>query len=108
MKGMLLVIAVAFGGGLVTGKYLFRGAIASPGQCLDPSESISQIPEEYLAPLAPAELLVPAKPQFQCDGRQHCSQMKSKAEAQFFLANCPDTKMDGDNDGDACEMQFGK
>ncbi|MBU2425588.1 MAG: excalibur calcium-binding domain-containing protein, partial [Gammaproteobacteria bacterium] len=43
---------------------------------------------------------------FQCDGRQHCSQMTSKAEAQFFLANCPDTKMDGDYDGDACERQF--
>lgn len=42
---------------------------------------------------------------FQCDGRQHCSQMTSLAEAQFFLLNCPNVKMDGDNDGRPCEQQ---
>lgn len=41
--------------------------------------------------------------QFRCDGRQHCSQMRSRAEAEFFLRNCPNTKMDGDNDGIPCE-----
>jgi cold shock CspA family protein/type II secretory pathway pseudopilin PulG len=41
--------------------------------------------------------------QFSCDGRQHCSQMRSYEEAVFFLRNCPNTKMDGDNDGIPCE-----
>jgi len=41
---------------------------------------------------------------FQCDGRQHCSQMKSCEEAHFFLDNCPGTKMDGDHDGQPCEL----
>ena len=40
---------------------------------------------------------------FKCDGRQHCSQMTSRAEAEFFLKNCPNTKMDGDGDGIPCE-----
>ncbi len=40
---------------------------------------------------------------FNCDGRQHCSQMNSRAEAVFFINNCPDTKMDGDYDGIPCE-----
>ena len=40
---------------------------------------------------------------FSCDGRQHCSQMTSRAEAVFFIKNCPNTKMDGDNDGIPCE-----
>ena len=40
---------------------------------------------------------------FSCDGRQHCSQMTSRAEANFFIRNCPNTKMDGDNDGIPCE-----
>jgi cold shock CspA family protein len=40
---------------------------------------------------------------FHCDGRQHCSQMHSRAEAEYFLRNCPDTKMDGDHDGIPCE-----
>ncbi|WP_305404849.1 excalibur calcium-binding domain-containing protein [Photobacterium leiognathi] len=40
---------------------------------------------------------------FTCDGRQYCSQMTSRKEAEFFLENCPDTKMDGDLDGIPCE-----
>ncbi|MFD1123131.1 excalibur calcium-binding domain-containing protein [Methylophilus flavus] len=41
-----------------------------------------------------------------CDGRTHCSQMTSCSEAHFFLANCPNTEMDGDNDGIPCEHQW--
>lgn len=43
---------------------------------------------------------------FSCDGRQYCSQMKSCAEANYFLANCPGVKMDGDKDGIPCEQQW--
>ena len=45
-------------------------------------------------------------PSFKCDGRIHCSQMKSCDEATFFLRNCPGVKMDGDNDGIPCENQW--
>ena len=47
-----------------------------------------------------------ATAKFVCDGRQHCTQMRSCEEANFFLRNCPDTKMDGDRDGIPCEEQF--
>jgi len=40
---------------------------------------------------------------FQCDGRKHCSQMRSLEEARWFVRNCPDTKMDSDHDGEPCE-----
>ncbi|MCS4534108.1 cold shock domain-containing protein [Neisseria montereyensis] len=43
---------------------------------------------------------------FSCDGRQYCSQMKSFTEAKFFLAYCPNVKMDDDKDGIPCEDQF--
>lgn len=43
------------------------------------------------------------KHNFRCDGRQHCSEMTSRSEAEFFIRNCPNTKMDGDNDGIPCE-----
>jgi predicted negative regulator of RcsB-dependent stress response len=43
-----------------------------------------------------------------CDGRVHCSQMTSCEEATFFLRNCPGVKMDGNNDGVPCEMQWCK
>ncbi|WP_245135267.1 excalibur calcium-binding domain-containing protein [Acinetobacter nosocomialis] len=40
---------------------------------------------------------------FQCDGREYCSQMHSLEEARWFVRNCPNTKMDGDHDGEPCE-----
>jgi cold shock CspA family protein len=41
-----------------------------------------------------------------CDGRTMCSQMTSCAEATYFIRNCPNTKMDGNNDGVPCEQQW--
>ena len=67
------------------------------------------------ANLAPQGVLTPSPvtehppvraPDFRCDGRIHCSQMTSCAEATFFLQNCPGTKMDGDRDGVPCEEQW--
>lgn len=43
--------------------------------------------------------------QFQCDSRTRCTEMTSCAEATYFIRNCPNTKMDGDNDGVPCEDQ---
>jgi hypothetical protein len=40
---------------------------------------------------------------FRCDGLQYCSQMTSRAEAEFFVKYCPNTKMDGNHDGEPCE-----
>lgn len=48
----------------------------------------------------------PALTNHRCDGRQHCSQMTSCAEATFFLKNCPGVKMDGNHDGVPCEQQW--
>jgi endonuclease YncB( thermonuclease family) len=43
---------------------------------------------------------------YRCDGRSHCSQMSSCAEATWFLENCPGVKMDGNRDGVPCERQW--
>jgi cold shock CspA family protein len=43
---------------------------------------------------------------FKCDGRTRCSQMTSCAEATYFLKHCPNTQMDGNNDGEPCEQQW--
>ena len=40
---------------------------------------------------------------YRCDGRVHCSQMNSREEARWFVRNCPNTKMDGNHDGEPCE-----
>lgn len=64
-------------------------------------------PAQSAAP-APAAVGVieAAPPAYRCDGRTHCSQMTSCAEATFFLNRCPGTQMDGDNDGVPCEQQL--
>ena len=63
--------------------------------------------EESVASASPAARVEPAPAsQFSCDGRTHCSEMRSCAEATYFLRNCPGTKMDGDGDGVPCEQQF--
>lgn len=51
---------------------------------------------------------VSATSAYTCDGRTHCSQMRSYEEAVFFNNHCPGTKMDGNNDGIPCERQFNK
>lgn len=49
----------------------------------------------------------PAAETFRCDQRIYCSDMRSLAEARYFLQHCPGVKMDGDRDGEPCESQFG-
>lgn len=56
--------------------------------------------------LTQERLTRPVRVSFKCDRRQYCSQMSSYEEAKYFLKNCPNTKMDGDNDGIPCESQF--
>ncbi|WLE98351.1 MAG: excalibur calcium-binding domain-containing protein [Candidatus Electrothrix communis] len=46
------------------------------------------------------------KSRFSCQGKTRCTQMRSCAEAKFYIRNCPGTKMDGDNDGVPCERQW--
>lgn len=62
-----------------------------------PAEPSALMPQRALA--APRQVFV-------CDGRMHCSQMTSCEEARYFVAHCPDTRMDGDRDGEPCEQQW--
>ena len=43
---------------------------------------------------------------FSCQGKKHCSEMTSCAEAKFYLKNCAGVTIDGDNDGVPCERQW--
>lgn len=82
-----------------------------------------QAKTHQLAPATPVAVLADAPPaaapplpfpasdsdsasRFACDGRTHCSQMHSCAEAEYFLKHCPGTEMDGDGDGIPCERQW--
>ncbi len=67
---------------------------------LEPSRQQAVVP--MLAAPAPARDVTALR----CDGRVHCSQMTSCAEAKFFLQRCPGVQMDGNNDGVPCEQQW--
>ena len=65
--------------------------------------TVPAAPEQASALAAPAARRTPL---FSCDGRTRCPQMKSCAEATYFLENYPGTTMDGDGDGVPCESQW--
>lgn len=71
-------------------------------------DELNDIPATYneSMPVASVQPPVSSAVNFSCDGRQHCSQMTSCAEATYFSNNCPNTKMDGNHDGVPCEQQW--
>lgn len=78
-------------------------------QTYPPPEELSKFYSEEK--ITPPPLKTPPKAKektnpSRCDGRTHCSQMSSCQEATYFLKNCPNTTMDGDNDGVPCEQQW--
>lgn len=91
---MLIVMAIA--GAIGAKEYRERAAPAP----------LTQAPPTMARPATAP--LIATTPHFQCDGRIHCSQMRSCEEATFFLKNCPGTRMDGDGDGIPCEDQWCK
>ncbi|QSX77418.1 excalibur calcium-binding domain-containing protein [Agrilutibacter solisilvae] len=68
------------------------------------SEAASLAPDPVRASASASP--VPAAGAFACDGRTHCSQMRSCEEATYFIQHCPNTKMDGNHDGVPCERQW--
>jgi predicted negative regulator of RcsB-dependent stress response len=67
----------------------------------------AEVPQALPATAAPRAAAEPVAA-FKCDGRTHCSQMTSCEEATYFLRNCPNVRMDGNNDGVPCEQQWCK
>jgi cold shock CspA family protein len=91
---ILLVAGIAFAGW----SYFQRkqaDQLTTDDQQVEPATLIAERQRET----AEAE----QTPLFQCDGRVYCSDMRSRAEAEFFVKHCPGTKMDGDGDGEPCE-----
>ena len=95
MKNIIVLIILVSLAWFGYGK--FKAANHSAGDAM-PS------PAEY----ASAEQVGGAEPDspFKCDGRTRCPQMTSCAEATYFIQHCPNTKMDGNNDGVPCERQW--
>lgn len=83
-------------------------SMAGESMARENMDNIDDIAPTYNESIPATELETTPQNQqsFVCDGRQHCSQMTSCEEATFFNNNCPSAKMDGNNDGVACEQQW--
>ena len=103
-RGSLGLVGILLSAALLAGlgwKGYQRWTAFDAGRGREPAALLA--PEPVPAPAASPGVTAAV---FRCDGRQHCSQMSSCAEAKFFLRNCPGVKMDGDGDGVPCEQQW--
>ena len=98
IKERLLTVCVVFSLAWI-GESLYR--LFAPAQS-SPRPPEATTPSQFI-PTVPK-----TRPhtEYSCDGRTYCSQMTSCDEAKYFLAHCPDVKMDGDGDGIPCERQW--
>jgi len=98
LKAFILLALVAFGGWQYYQHNINTSASVETYTDVQPDTYFNDQPP-------PVEAPVYSQPtqNFRCDGRQHCSQMTSREEAEFFVRNCPDTMMDGDHDLNPCE-----
>lgn len=80
---------------------------ATPDPLFSPAPATAAPATAAPATAAPATRSAPVSASaYRCDGRTRCPQMRSCAEATFFLQNCPGVTMDGNNDGVPCEQQW--
>ncbi|MGP1721160.1 excalibur calcium-binding domain-containing protein [Shewanella frigidimarina] len=98
--GRLIILIILLGVGIF-GYKQYQKMTATP---VLTNENIEQM--EW-TPTVSKPSSINLQPQFRCEaGKTHCSQMRSCAEATFYIRNCPGTQMDGNNDGVPCERQF--
>ncbi len=104
LLGLALVFAVSyFSSGSIDPRDMRRAAsVQNASNVLD----INNGRQSQSAPWQNQSSNSASNTAYRCDGRVHCSQMTSCAEATFFLRNCPGTKMDGDGNGIPCERQW--
>jgi endonuclease YncB( thermonuclease family) len=93
-------------------KALSRGFHRESGAVMPRDFRRAHGPCQDAAPAAAAAVATAAAPApvaampYRCDGRTRCTQMRSCAEATWFLQHCPGVEMDGDRDGVPCEAQW--
>jgi cold shock CspA family protein len=100
LLGSLALVAIV----AVAGAWGYKHLSASQHRQALAAETVPT-PSRTVAAPTTAEP-TPVATTFRCDGRTHCSQMTSCAEATWFINHCPGTKMDGNNDGIPCEQQW--
>jgi hypothetical protein len=100
----LLLIVICIAAWQFYQQHIASGPVATQGRVFDSSYKPDPVVDNPINPVAEIRASAPvSSEQFRCDGRVYCTQMRSMAEAEFFIRNCPGTKMDGNHDGEPCE-----
>lgn len=92
MLALLVVAAIAVFG---YSRLRLHAATAPTGMATSPT------PTSALSPATATR-----SPGVDCEHHARCSQVRSCAEARFYLRQCPGAQMDGDQDGEPCEQQW--
>lgn len=97
---MVVVAIVVAYDGVTNGRWRSGAAQHEPVEAVESDEFAQS------GPSSPDAYRAAGTGRYRCDGRTHCPEMKSCAEATYFLRNCPGVEMDGDGDGVPCEGQW--
>lgn len=106
LTSLLLIMAVGVAGLYTYDLYKTKRALETQAAS---TVRIAAAPSQFDRPWGQQSTVSPppsSASSYSCDGRTHCSQMRSCAEATYFIQHCPNTKMDGDRDGIPCENQW--
>lgn len=99
LSSALVLVALIAAGAFAWSRYADYRADSAASAAADAIRGVPAPTAIPAAPSAPADA-------GRCDGRTHCSQMRSCADATWVLKHCPNTAMDGDGDGIPCERQW--
>lgn len=83
-----------------------QGERVGNGARSDP-ENVTPVQSLLATPVSSVRSDRHAVDQFSCSGNRYCPQMSSCAEANFYLRQCGVSSLDGDSDGEACEVLCG-
>lgn len=97
LSSALVLVALIAAGAFAWSRYADDRAASAAAV-----DTIRGVPAPAAMPAAPGAPVDTGR----CDGRTHCSQMRSCADATWVLKHCPNTAMDGDGDGIPCEQQW--
>jgi len=97
VASIALIVALCF---YAINKYNTHSSSQTP---IISNDDLATFDEQYPKLVVPKIVIPKSTQNFTCDGRQYCTEMRSREEAVFFINNCPNTKMDSDGDGNPCE-----
>lgn len=85
----------------------WRRGTREGGQLAPIDETVTPVRSLLSQPSAATDIRSLSDTTFSCSGKRYCRQMSSCAEANYYLQVCGVSSLDGNSDGEPCEMLCG-